>query len=313
MHLIHCLINLESDVEVISQLIASLIGPQNSFSREPYWDEQARSILAGVLAAVMTYSDPIKRNMTEVCKLLFADDTIYTLATLLDTRKDLPKMTYQNISSLLQTVEVTRSGILSTTQSYLKSFNVSRILKTLDTSSFSLEDFQNGISTTIYINIPPAYLKSHAAYVKLIMGTLMHSITTRKTIPVLPPVFVLDEASSLGSFDQLSSMIPLGRGFGCITHTLWQDLSQIKKCYPDWENVINNSPLQIFGVGSHLAARTLSEVIGIHPEIILNLTKDQQILVMEGNIQLCEKLNYLNDSYFKGKYDQHPLINRAFP
>lgn len=45
--------------------------------------------------------------------------------------------------------------------------------------------------------------------------------------------FLLDEVARLESFPLLESLLTLSAGYSVTVHTFWQDLAQLKSCYPD--------------------------------------------------------------------------------
>ena len=60
-----------------------------------------------------------------------SDDAVYNLASLIENNERLNRLSKQNISSFLPITEQTRSGILSTAQSYLKVVNSDSALRSL--------------------------------------------------------------------------------------------------------------------------------------------------------------------------------------
>jgi type IV secretion system protein VirD4 len=305
---------LDPDIEITAQFLASLIVVNSFGARDPFWPLSAEAYLAGVIMIAMCDPNPENRNLRKVCEIMLSDDVVYSLAVILDTRgKDIPRAAYQAISTLLQTADVTRSGIIATAQAYLRIFNSEKVLSTLDSSSFSLNEFRLGKEPiTIYIQIPAAYLESHASLIRLWVGTLMKAITSRTSAPDVPTLLVLDEAATLGTFSYLNTMICFCRGMGLITHTLWQDLSQIKSLYTNWETLLNNCTLQFFQTSSHLAAKAVSEVTGVPVRDIISMRTEDQLLVLSGGeTKIVRKLNYLTDTLYAGKWDENPLINMS--
>lgn len=310
------LLQITSDVETTAELIAAFLAGKGETSKnrmnEEFWEQQGVSLLAAIIAVVLSDSDTDKHTMRDVLDIIFSDDTVYKLATILDTKSDfIPKLAIMGISSFLNTTDITRSGILSTAQSYLKPFSSEKILRTLENPTFSMKEFQHSDEVlTIYIEIPPGYLQSHASYVKLLFGSLMHSVTTRKYQPAVANLFILDECSSLGYFPYLSNMIAISRGMGLLFHTLWQHISQISSIYPDYESIIANSTLQIFGIGSHIGAKSIENLIGVEANTLLSMGEEEQYIVLNGYAERTEKLNYLKDILFEGRYDSNPLHER---
>ncbi len=206
---------------------------------------------------------------------------------------------------MLQTADVTRSGILSTSQSYLRGLSGSGVLKMLQQTSFDLQGFIQGTrATTIYIVVPPEKLLSHGQLVRLLFGSLMTALFSRKFIPELKTLIQLDEAAALGTFDPLRMLLTLGRGQGVICHSYWQDLAQIKNNYFDWETILNNhSVIRLLGASNHLQATELSRLFGIAPGELTQHNSHTQALFVDGEFIRSRRINYLTDKYFTDRFD----------
>jgi len=142
------------------------------------------------------------------------------------------------------------------------------------------------------------------------IGCLMDQICKRRHQVEQPTLFILDEAAQLGTLKQLRRAITLLRGYGVRTWSFWQDLSQLKYLYPDWETLYNNTRyIQTFGATTHLLANSIANLLNL-PEKInpLTLGSKQLILAEAGKAaRLADKPDYLNDASFKGLYDDNPF------
>ena len=194
----------EDDFELEAQNLASLMVVKGSISKEPFWDISATALLSGVIAYIAACKPPTERNIESVVKFLHHEDLTYQIAAALDTeKKKMGTLAASEFGAFLNTAETTRGGISPTANSYVKPFNSKKVFKSFSSSTFSLEEFINGKKpTTIYIVIPPAYVQSHFALVRLWFYTLMKVFTNRREIPELPTIFFLDEVSQFGEFSR---------------------------------------------------------------------------------------------------------------
>ena len=124
-----------------------------------------------------------ERHFGRVREILMSDDAVYNLAALIEGHETLNRLSKQNISSFLPITEQTRSGILSTAQSYLKVVNSDSALRSLSKSTINLDAVRRGDPMTIYIVIPPDKLESHGALLRLWVGALMLTVMGRKRRP----------------------------------------------------------------------------------------------------------------------------------
>jgi type IV secretion system protein VirD4 len=76
--------------------------------------------------------------------------------------------------------------------------------------------------------------------------------------------FLCDEASSLGRMEQISDVLAIGRGYGIRMQLYYQDLGQIKKCWPDGadQTLLANTTQVFFGVNDPTTAEYVSNRLG---------------------------------------------------
>ncbi|MGE3302607.1 MAG: type IV secretory system conjugative DNA transfer family protein [Hyphomonadaceae bacterium] len=302
---------LDADAEMLAGLLAGDAG----FHKEPFWDNWGRSLMAGVIAAVAETAPAGERHFGKVREILMSDDAIYNLSALVENSDDLNRLSKQNISSFLPITEQTRSGILSTAQSYLKVVNSDAALKSLSRSSIDLNALREGAPITIYIVIPPDKLESHGALLRLWVGALMLTVMGRKRRPKRSTLFLLDECAQLGEFGPLRQSMTLLRGYGLQVWPFFQDLSQLQRLYPrDWRTIFNNAGVfQLFGVANHLMARESADLIGdVDADQMRALPGDRQIVAVSGQQAMqCRLPDYLTDAAFAGAWDPNPMFEPA--
>jgi len=299
---------LDADAEMLASLLAGDAG----FHKEPFWDNWGRSLMSGVIAAVAETGGNGERHFGKVREILMSDDAVYNLAALLENHEHLNRLSKQNISSFLPITEQTRSGILSTAQSYLKVVNSDSALRSLSRSSIDLDAVRRGDPMTIYIVIPPDKLESHGALLRLWVGALMLTVMGRRRRPKRSTLFLLDECAQLGEFGPLRQSMTLLRGYGLQVWPFFQDLSQLQRLYPnDWRTIFNNAGVfQLFGVANHLMAKESAELIGdIDADVLRNMAKDRQIIAVSGAKAVNARLpDYLQDAPFAGHFDPNPMF-----
>jgi type IV secretion system protein VirD4 len=300
---------LDADAEMLASLLAGDVG----FHKEPFWDNWGRSLMAGVIAAVAETAPKSERHFGRVREILMSDDAVYNLAALIENHETLNRLSKQNISSFLPITEQTRSGILSTAQSYLKVVNSDSALRSLAKSSINLDAVRRGDPMTIYIVIPPDKLESHSALLRLWVGALMLTVMGRKRRPKRSTLFLLDECAQLGEFGPLRQSMTLLRGYGLQVWPFFQDLSQLQRLYPkDWRTIFNNAGVfQLFGVANHLMAKESSELIGdINADILRNMAQDRQVIAVSNQKAMSARLpDYLKDAPFHGHWDPNPMFD----
>lgn len=304
----------QDDLDVEIQNLASLMVSKGHLTKEPFWDISATALLTGVIAYIVNCKPLNERNIETVVKFLHSDDLSYQMAVALDTEKSkMGNLAASEFNAFLSTADVTRGGISPTANSYLKPFNSKKIFKSFSNSTFSLEEFISGKNpTTVYIVMPPGYIQSHFALVRLWFYTLMKVFTNRREIPELPTMFFLDEVAQFGEFSVLENVMTIGRGYGIKVWLFLQSIHQLQQNYPkSWRTMLGNCDiLQIFAVNDYLSARDLSELTGLSAPEIMRLKSDDQIVLQNGEPTKMKKLDYLSDKMFAGLFDDNPFYQR---
>lgn len=298
-----------------AQSSARTLTGQVSFARDPFWDNTASALLAGVILYMVSVLEAKERTLGKLYQLLHGDDVVYKQALILDTVKNkLNEVGYQEIAAFLQNPDVTRGGILTTAQQHTKIFSSPQMMKVLEKSSFSMKKFIDGKPMTIYMVLPPDKLRSHGSILLLWMTALMKAIVARKSQPKHKTLFLIDECAQLGHMPQLEEAMTIGRIYGIQCWSIWQSLSQLRTLYPiSWNTIIHNaSVLQVFGSKNHLMNQEFSEITGSKPEFFQNLSGAEQCLVLNGQRpERTVKPNYLRDPAYAGLYKANRFYRKG--
>ena len=299
--------------------IAKQLSGGGKFSKDPFWDVRGHDLAAGVIAAIAATREPEKCNLIEARRLLKTDDVNYNLAVLLDQNGGkIPPFAYEEISSYLQTTDVTRSGILATTCSYFSVIASMPAQRTVNKSTIDLEAVRRGDPMTIYLVVPPTKLASHAPLFRLWTAALMSAVLSRDShLPEHRTLFAIDECAQLGDFGMLPMIYTLARSYGMRVWSFFQDLAQIQGMFPnDWSTVLTNTAaIEVFGVPNHLMATDLARVLGDFSEDELrNMDRAQIGLQISGHRGItARRMDYLNDPAFDGLFDPHHMLGGKPP
>ena len=292
-----------------SIMLAELIGGDHSHKKDPFWDLEAKKLIAGVIALLMETGNRtgIAPPFSALIEALFGKDgdPIYSLDVMLDTLKpsDFATKMIGNFLEMPSGNNGQRGGVLSTAQSYFGALVSEETSKYLATSTLSIEKISGRDDYTIYIVIPPAKLVSHAQLLRLWVGTLLNAIMERKRKPEKRTLFLLDECAQLGSMDALRKAVTLLRGYGLQVWMFFQDLSQVMSLYQsDHLTLINNcGVLQAFGVTRSSAAAPIAKLVGrISVKDLAGLVRSQQLLSIAGERPKFARLaDYRTDRPFE--------------
>ena len=286
------------DVESDCQLVADLVSPRLSLGDS--WEIRAFGLLSAIVGYVHVV--PEKNNkFSEVIKTFASDDVVYNLAVVLDTiGKRLSPLAYNEIAAFLQGSESERTRTLSTATLHHKALLSQEVARTLDDPSMALDEFQQGNPFTAYLMIPPSKLRSHAAVLRIWLGTLVHCVMDRGASPAVAPLFLLDEAAQLGHFPLLETAMTAYRGDRFRIWTFWDCLSQLRHLYLDaWPSMVRGcGAIQVFSDRDYTAAAEAASLLGLETEDLLDLGPDEQVVRIDGICQRIKKIDYFTDPLF---------------
>ena len=172
----------------------------------------------------------------------------------------LPKDAVIRIMRGQQTNEIL--GLMSNADKHTDWLGDEKMQRVLGSSSFSFADLKEK-PTTVYLVLPPEYLKQHNRFVRLFINLMITqmSIGGRSKTPVL---MMMDEFLTLGRMEEVEKAYGLMAGYNL---TLWpfiQELGQLKELYGKSVNafVANSRAVQVFGVSDEETKEFVSNYIG---------------------------------------------------
>jgi type IV secretion system protein VirD4 len=230
------------------------------------------------------------------------DDAVYYLATMLDKEGEVrEKSARAAIASFLQTADLTRSGILSTTQTHLRLFDSATIRRLTDTSSFDVAAFIEGKPMSIYIIVPPLRLNAYRPVLRLWLSGLILALTQRTSLPKERTLMLCDEMGNLGRVDVLVTAATLLRSSGLTLWTFFQNVAQLQIYGSQATTLIDNAGvIQAFGARNQRMAQDLANIVGgISAEQIMKMRADEQLLLIYGKNVTCKQARYYNDELFE--------------
>lgn len=292
--------------------LASMLSDGNR-SREPYWDERAESAIAGAMVYAVTYQLEQDRSLGRVWQLMNQADTIYQLALLLELSPGLDPFAYAQLNALISmSADITRSCILSVVQQHLRVFATGPVQQAVAKTSFDLGRVKSGGPMTIYIVVPPSKLRSHASLLRVWLSSLLGLVAERKRRPKQPTLLLIDELAQLGAMEQITQAVTLLRGYGLRCALFAQSFGQLKSLYPeDHETIAENcGTILSFGHTSMSMSQQIASLFGdITPEALFSLPAGHLAVHRAGRqTEIAGRLDYLQDAYFRGRFDANPLF-----
>jgi type IV secretion system protein VirD4 len=350
------------DCKSLAEMLVEESGKENK-----HFTEEGRSWLATMMLHVCHafHGKPAERTLMKVRELMTLPEEPF--AELMDTMalSDHP-LVRRGVARLLQKEERERTGVISTAQAgidFLDSVPMAGVLVPPPAEAeasaqegeakhaanqIDLSLIKGEIPMTIYLVIPPEALKTHAAWIRMMIACINNMITRIPGRPTHRILMLLDEFAQLGYIRPVLEGISLVGGYGVLFWIIIQDLAQLKGRYRDnWETIFANCDVkQCFGTNDYTTAELLSKMAGettvytesgssgkgrsfgrssgrstnygesvsekgrrlLFADELMKL-RTWLVFVKGSQPMLLRPINYLSDPEFQGMYQPNPMYN----
>ncbi|MDQ3388190.1 MAG: type IV secretory system conjugative DNA transfer family protein, partial [Gemmatimonadota bacterium] len=277
------------------------LGPRKSFGRDDaqaisealilegtgenrHWIDEARTMVTGFILYVCWMFDadagdlftvrmPFGRDLLAVRHLITLPEA--ELESVLDEMSRCPHPQVARTAALLcQKDPRERSGVISSAQSQTAFLDSPQMASVLADriggvpNPLPCADLfrirEAGVRQTVYLVIPPSYLESHAAWLRVVIVCVQGIVTRDTSPPDHRILLLLDEFANLGKIEAVRRGISLTGGYGVAYWLIVQDLSQVDAVYgKGWGTIFANTDVkQLFGTNDLRTAKELSELAG---------------------------------------------------
>jgi len=253
-------------VEDLAYLADALIITESS--REPYFDNTARELWAGLMAYVVENPEFSGHASLELARKLLVkkdEELARTMRAAIDlgpgsvaAQKLAQFEAFRGSTSIMSVISSarTQTGFLDNP----------KLNETMSSSDFSFEELCRG-NVSIYLVLAPDKLETFGRWLRLMVSAGLRAVARRGSqSPLgLPALFMLDEFGTIGKLDAVARAYGLMAGLGMIMWSFSQDLNQLNRDYPQhWETFIGNSQaMTCFGVMDNFTAEYISKMLGI--------------------------------------------------
>jgi type IV secretion system protein VirD4 len=290
-----------TDPAAIARSFAAELVARSPDERERFWNDWAETMIAGAVAWLLADCPPEERNLSSVFDLFAKDDVVYNLAILIDNKTVQNRSARTAFASFLQLSErETRPSVLGSTQAHIRLFDSDLVRKLTATTTIDLDALVSGEPMSIYIIVPPLRLTAYRPLLRMWLSGMILAITQRTTPPAERTLMLCDEVGNLGKLDALLSAATLMRAWGFTLWTFWQNIAQLQIYGAQANTLVDNAGVvQVFGARNRRMAQELADIIGsVSAEEIMGLPKDQQMLLVEGDLIRCKQTRHYNDALF---------------
>lgn len=282
-----------------------------------YWDTEARALIAGLILHVCQ-SHPrgsCLRNLAEVRRLLtLSREEFATMSAEMDRSAN--TFVQRSADRHAQKESKEASGVLSTAQAHTHFLDSQRIAGVMGSTTFDLARLKTRGDLSLYLVLPPERIGIHRGWLRLVLWSVLTTLTRTPGAPERRVLLLLDEVAQLGRIDLLYRLHSLLAGYGATFWLFFQDLAQLSSTYPaEWQSFVSNSAvLQAFNVNDTQTAELVAGKLRglMEPADVLGLDPRTSLLVRNGRppVAAC-KLDYRRDREFEGRFQPNPLYVRT--
>ena len=236
-----------------------------SGAADPFWENEARTVLTAAIAYVCYDNGPTERPMHAVLDVLFGgkpwDDMLLGLKMAIDVR-----VMTQHATSLSTMNEKTLSSVLQTARSSLGAWTGERVSRVTARSDWNPVDLRSGANPTIYISVQPNEVEAYLSLLRVFIGQHIRILTGGAVPPRnAPPILVmLDELPRLRYMAPVDEALNIGRKYGLRLWMFAQSVGQLQTSYPNADGMLGSCAVRIFmnPSGADGLAERLSEELG---------------------------------------------------
>jgi type IV secretion system protein VirD4 len=246
------------------QLAAAMVFRTGQES-EPHWNDRAEQWIQFAIAVVVVFGnrDRGTRNLQVVLDILSRPERMKE-ALEAAAKCDAWDEALQRLAGQLSFSKGDElSSTLSTVSRQISFLNDPLVMACLSKSTVDASKIRNGY--TFYLVLPPQYATTRAGLLRLWISSLMGAVVAGGLNERQPVHFVLDEAASLGHMELVESAIDKYAGYGLRLIFVFQNLGQLKKCFPvdGGQGLRANSTQIFFAVNDYETAKGLSDELGV--------------------------------------------------
>lgn len=236
-----------------------------SNSKDPFWDEEAKALLMGLLLYVALDKNEAEcRTLGRVRDLIVLpkDDFMDLLVRMAGSKNPIVSSTAARTEGKEDEL---RASVVASLQAHTHFLDSPRVRESLSASDFDFADLKAG-SMSVYLVLPADRIDTFGRWLRLLVQQAL-TVNARniEIQPAQPVLFLLDEMAALGKLSMVAQAYGLMAGFGIQLWGIVQDLSQLERIYGHgWQTFIGNSGvLQYFGSRDVTTAEYFSKLCGM--------------------------------------------------
>ena len=251
-----------------------LVDPEGALERRNHWEKTSHSLLVGVILHVL-YAEADK-TLAGVANFLSdpsqpIDATLNVMLATPHLGDRIHPVVASAARELLNKSENERSGVLSTTMTFLGLYRDPVVAKVTGRSDWRIRDLIDGPRpVSLYLVVPPSDIARTKPLMRLVLNQigrrLTESLDTSRQRQQL--LLMLDEFAALGRLDFFESQLAFMAGYGIRGFLITQSLNQLERAYGPNHAILDNCHVRIaFSTNDERTAKRVSDALGTATEM----------------------------------------------
>ncbi len=264
----------ECEVRDAQNIADILVDPEGALERRNHWEKTSHSLLVGAILHVL-YAEADKTLAGVANFLSDPSQSIDTTLNVMLATAHLGDRVHPVVASaareLLNKSENERSGVLSTTMSFLGLYRDPVVAKVTGRSDWRIRDLVDGPRPiSLYLVVPPSDIVRTKPLMRLILNQIGRRLTeileTGRCRQKL--LLMLDEFAALGRLDFFESQLAFMAGYGIRSFLITQSLNQLERAYGPNHAILDNCHIRIaFSTNDERTAKRVSDALGTATEM----------------------------------------------
>jgi type IV secretion system protein VirD4 len=251
-----------------ARAMAEALVVRQGTENDPHWNDKAAQIITALLVLVLMRFKDEDRNLSSVQEIASDTAMLACAADKLIETGGIPARMGQQIKTLFENEHIgllskEGAGVLSTVARHLSFLDSELVAQSVASSSFDAVSLLKP-GTTLFLQIPPDQLEAQKGLLRCWISTLARMIGTLGDERTSEVLFLLDEASALGSLSAVEEALVRGRSAGVRMLLAYQSDSQVQAAFKDKPTLLyDNCTTQIYlGASSIETAERISKSLG---------------------------------------------------
>jgi type IV secretion system protein VirD4 len=241
---------------------------------DPHWNDKAVLVICALLVLVLMRFEGEDRSLNSVQEIASDPQMLAASADKLCEMGGIPARLGNQLKGLFdqaQTGMLSRegAGVLSTVARHLAFLDSDLVARSVAHSTFDSGVLRKP-GTTLFLQIPPDQLEAQKGLVRCWISSFVRMIGSAGDERAGEVLFLVDEASALGSLSALEEALVRGRSAGARLLLAYQSDSQVQVAFKDKPTLLyDNCTTQIYlGASSIETAERISKSLGDRTQVL---------------------------------------------